>query len=116
MNTLRTVKLSKREKQVLSLLTSGLSHKEIADHISRTQSTVSNTVQNIKFKVGLSKDTELVSYYLAKRYGLDTSFDIIGRITQFVETTKFLSALICAINIITDSTAGVRFREATKSH
>ena len=63
--------LTRRENQVLELNATGLSAKEIADHISRSEFTVQKIICNLKEKIGLQKATELVAYYFCNRNGVD---------------------------------------------
>jgi DNA-binding CsgD family transcriptional regulator len=63
--------LTRREKQVLSLIAAGLSVKEIADHICRSEFTVQKIICNIKIKTGFQKATELVALYFCTRLNLD---------------------------------------------
>lgn len=54
--------LTKRELEVLKLLTEGLFNKEIAYHLSISEKTVKNHVSNIFKKIGVSDRTQAAVY------------------------------------------------------
>ncbi len=58
----RTTELTKRELEVLRLLTRGLLNKEIADQLSISEKTVKNHVSNIFKKMGVSDRTQAAVY------------------------------------------------------
>ncbi len=60
--------LSAREKEVLELILAGKSAKEIADHLSISVMTVYNHRINIKKKLGIRKDVDLIKYGIRKGY------------------------------------------------
>lgn len=57
--------ISDREKQVIKLISSGLSEKEIADRLCISHKTVRNHMDNIHRKLGLNKNIEILAYYIA---------------------------------------------------
>lgn len=57
--------ISEREKQVIKLLSSGLSEKEIADRLCISHKTVRNHMDNIRRKLCVNKNTEIIAYYVA---------------------------------------------------
>jgi NarL family two-component system response regulator LiaR len=61
-------KLTKREKEILSLMVEGLSNKEIANRLTLSTSTIQFHVTNILSKLGVSKRTEAI--YLALKQKL----------------------------------------------
>jgi NarL family two-component system response regulator LiaR len=61
--------LSERERQVLKLVGQGLSNKEIAHHLSFTESTAKAHVHSLLTKLSLSDRTQLALY--AVRHGLE---------------------------------------------
>ena len=65
--------LTRRENEILEYIAAGLSVKEIADHIGRSEFTVQTIICNIKLKTGLQKATELVAYYFCRKLDLDFS-------------------------------------------
>ena len=58
------VDLSKREIEVLKLVTNGKSLKEISDKLFISSRTVSTHKENIKHKLGLDNDVKLTLYAL----------------------------------------------------
>ena len=65
--------LTRRENEVLAYNAAGLSVKEIADHICRSEFTVQKIICNVKEKTGFQKATELVAYYFCQRLDFDFS-------------------------------------------
>jgi NarL family two-component system response regulator LiaR len=63
----KKIKLSKREKEVLSLVVEGLPNKEIAKRLFLSNSTVQFHVSNILSKLGVSKRTEAVYMALKEK-------------------------------------------------
>jgi NarL family two-component system response regulator LiaR len=63
----KKIKLSKREKEVLSLVVEGLPNKEIAKRLFLSNSTVQFHVSNILSKLGVSKRTEAVYVALKEK-------------------------------------------------
>ena len=57
--------ITKREKEIIELLAHGLSEKEIGEKLFISPKTVNNHLDNIRKKTGVSKNIELVAYYLA---------------------------------------------------
>jgi len=70
--------LTNRENQIFRLISAGFSAKEIADHIYCSSKTVEKTIDNIKKKTGMQKNTELVSLYFCGLMNL--SFDNFRKI------------------------------------
>jgi len=62
------IKLTKREKEILTLVVEGLSNKEIAKRLFLSNSTIQFHVSNILSKLGVSKRTEAA--YLALKQKL----------------------------------------------
>ena len=60
--------LTKRENEILAYTAAGLSAKEIAYRICRSEFTVQTVICNIKRKVGLQKSTELVAYFFCRHF------------------------------------------------
>jgi len=62
-----------RENEILTYTAIGLSAKEMAEKLHRSQETIRKTLSNIKQKLGLQKATELTAYYFCERMGKDFS-------------------------------------------
>jgi DNA-binding NarL/FixJ family response regulator len=60
-------KLTEREMDVLKLMTSGISNREIADALRLSEGTVRNHVSSVLSKLGVSDRTKAVLYALQKR-------------------------------------------------
>jgi two-component system, NarL family, response regulator LiaR len=63
-----SIKLTKREKEILALIVEGLSNKEIAKRLFLSNSTIQFHVSNVLSKLGVSKRTEAA--YLALKQKL----------------------------------------------
>ncbi len=61
------VELTPRERDVLALLTSGVSNRDIAEALSLTEGTVRNHVSNIFVKLGVRDRTSAVLQALSRR-------------------------------------------------
>lgn len=61
--------ISQREEQIVELLSHGLSEKEIADKLFLSARTVGNHLTNIRQKLGVNKNIEIVAYFLARLRG-----------------------------------------------
>ena len=68
------VGLSPAEHRVAECVCRGMTEKEIADEVYRSQHTVHTQMKNIYRKLGVRKDTELMWWMLCERLGL--MFDI----------------------------------------
>jgi DNA-binding CsgD family transcriptional regulator len=54
------IELTPREQEILSFIVQGLAHKEIADRLSLSESTVKNTLQGLFNKTGVRSRSQLV--------------------------------------------------------
>lgn len=61
--------ISKREKQIIEELSHGLTEKEIGEKLYISPKTVNNHLDNIRKKIGVTKNTELIAYYVANLKG-----------------------------------------------
>lgn len=61
--------ISKRENQVIEGLSHGLSEKEIGEKLYISPKTVDRHLDNIKKKIGVTKNIEIVAYYIATLRG-----------------------------------------------
>lgn len=59
--------LSDRELQIVDLMARGLSEKEIAEKLFVSPGTINNHTRHIREKLGVSKNTEVILYYIAKQ-------------------------------------------------
>lgn len=63
--------LSAREKEVLQLLTKGLTNKEIGNTLNIAENTVKNHIRNILEKLHLANRVQAATYALEKRIVAD---------------------------------------------
>ena len=61
--------LSKREVEVIVQVSAGLSEKEIASRLNMKIRTVRKHLENIRRKTGLTKNTEILGYWVASLNG-----------------------------------------------
>lgn len=59
--------LSEREKEIIRLISEGLSNKEIADSLFLSLGTVRNYISNILMKLNLRDRTQIVIYYYKRK-------------------------------------------------
>lgn len=87
--------ITKREKEIIELLAHGLSEKEIGEKLFISPKTVNNHLDNIRKKTGVSKNIELVAYYLASLRG--KKFDL-KLLREFGISIFILAMQICKLN------------------
>ena len=61
--------ISKREMEVMEELSHGLTEKEIGEKLFISPKTVNNHLSNIREKIGVTKNVEVVAYYIANLRG-----------------------------------------------
>lgn len=61
--------ITNREKEIIEYLSRGLSEKEIGDKLYISPKTVNNHLDRIRRKIGVSKNIEIVAYYIANLRG-----------------------------------------------
>lgn len=61
--------ISNRENEIIEELSHGLSKKEIGEKLFISPKTVDRHIDNIKKKIGVSKNIEIVAYYIATLRG-----------------------------------------------
>lgn len=66
--------ITPREKDIIEYLCHGMSEKEIGEKLYISPKTVSNHLDNIRRKLGVNKNIEIVAYYIANLRG--KKFDI----------------------------------------
>ena len=88
-------KLTPREREILGLLASGCSQKEIADQIQVSSFTVDVHIKNIKIKTGISKVTELVSLWYVRQYHISI-MDIPERLRRII-AAAMVALTLCGL-------------------
>lgn len=68
------VSISDRESKVIECLSHGLSEKEIGEKLYISPKTVKNHLNNIRRKLGVQKNIEIIAYYIANLRG--KNFDL----------------------------------------
>ena len=64
----RRMGLTRREQQLIPLLSQGLTNKEIANHFSLSEQTIKNHVYRMKHKIGAEDRLDIVQVYRAHGY------------------------------------------------
>lgn len=61
--------ISKRELEIIEELSHGLTEKEIGEKLYISPKTVNNHLDRIRKKIGVTKNIEIVAYYIANLRG-----------------------------------------------
>lgn len=87
--------ISKRENEIIENLSHGLSEKEIGEKMYISPKTVSNHLDNIRRKLGVSKNIEIVAYYIATLRG--KKFDL-KLLREYGISIFILFLNVCTLN------------------
>lgn len=87
--------ISKRETEIIEELSHGLSEKEISEKLYISPKTVSNHLDNIRRKLGVSKNIEIVAYYIATLRG--KKFDL-KMLREYGISIFILFLNVCTLN------------------
>lgn len=71
--------ITDREKEIIEYLCRGLSEKEIGEKLFISPKTVSNHLDNIRRKLGVSKNIEIIGYYVANYRGKKFSLELLRK-------------------------------------
>lgn len=93
-NSVKTL-FSERERQIAGLLARGLSEKEIAEELHISPATVNNHTRNMREKLHVNKNTELILAYIADVNHKKFS---IAEIRQFGVSIILILINICLFN------------------
>lgn len=96
--------LTPREREISELVAWGSSHKEIADKLHRSPSTIGNTLRKLYEKLGINKESELAAVVFCSKYGVDPENDPIGNVKRAISSLALLSLLIFQTLIGHDTT------------
>ena len=61
--------ISQRESEIIECLSHGMSEKEIGEKLYISPKTVNNHLDNIRKKIGVTKNIEIVAYHIATLRG-----------------------------------------------
>lgn len=61
--------ISNRENEIIECLSHGLTEKEIGEKLYISPKTVDRHIDNIKKKIGVNKNVEIIAYYIATLRG-----------------------------------------------
>lgn len=87
--------ISNRENEVIDCLSHGLTEKEIGEKLFISPKTVNNHLDNIRKKIGVTKNIEIIAYYIATLRG--KKFDL--KLLREYGISIFILALnVCRLN------------------
>lgn len=89
--------LTRREEQIIELVSHGLSAKQIGSRLFVSPETVRKTISNTKEKLQLHTSSELASYYWCKRLG-----------ASYYEARKLILTIPCILIMIVGGASSVR--------
>lgn len=84
-----------RERQIADLLARGFSEKEIAEHLHISPATVNNHTRNMRDKLHVNKNTELILTYIAE---VNCKKFSIAEIRKFGVSIILILINICLFN------------------
>lgn len=93
-NSVKTL-FTDREREIADLMARGLSEKEIAEHLHISPATVNNHTRNMRDKLHVNKNTELILAYIADMNHKKFS---ISDIRQFGVSIILILINICLFN------------------
>lgn len=93
-NSVKTL-FTDREREIADLMARGLSEKEIAEHLNRSPATANNHTRNMREKLHVNKNTELILAYIADVNHKKFS---ISEIRQFGVSIILILINICLFN------------------
>jgi DNA-binding CsgD family transcriptional regulator len=86
--------LSKTEQVYAELYAWGLTKKEIAQRLNRSEHTVRTQLQNVFLKAGVKKDTELSAWYFCSRFNISLDLSPLKRsLTAIVLLVLMLTSI-----------------------
>lgn len=87
--------ISNRENQIIEKLSHGISEKEIGETLFISPKTVDRHIDNIKKKIGVTKNIEIVAYYIATLRG--KKFDL-KLLREYGISIFILFLNVCTLN------------------
>lgn len=93
-NSVKTL-FTDREREIADLMARGLSEKENAEHLNISPATVNNHTRNMREKLHVNKNTELILAYIADVNHKKFS---ISEIRQFGVSIILILINICLFN------------------
>ena len=87
--------ISNRENQIIEGLSHGLTEKEIGEKLYISPKTVDRHIDNIKKKIGVNKNIEIVAYYVATLRG--KKFDL-KLLREYGISVFILFLNVCTLN------------------
>lgn len=88
--------ISAREKQIIETLAHGYTEKEIADQLCISPKTVSNHLDSIRKKIGVTKNTEIIAYYVATLRGKEFS---LHKLREYGISIFILFVNVCIVDV-----------------
>ena len=93
-NTQKVV-FTETELKVLKKMSAGLSAKEIAAELGMQVSTARKHIENIRSKTGLTKNTEILGYYISELTGKPFS---LAKLREYGIAVFLIFLNVCTLN------------------
>lgn len=87
--------ISQRESEIIECLSHGMSEKEIGEKLYISPKTVNNHMDSIRKKLGVTKNTEIMAYYVAALKG--KKFDL-KLLREYGISVSILFLNVCKLN------------------
>lgn len=71
------IQLTKREQEIIDCMSHGYSQKEIGDKLNIAPKTVSCHLESIRKKIGVTKNTEILAYFICQQRGKKFSLRLL---------------------------------------
>lgn len=71
------VHLTEREQEIIAWMSRGYSQKEIGDKLNIAPKTVSCHLESIRKKIGVTKNTEILAYFICQQKGKKFSLRLL---------------------------------------
>ena len=88
--------ISKRESEIIECLSHGLSEKEIGEKLFISPKTVKNHMDSIRRKLGVSKNIEIIAYYVATLKGKEFS---LKKLREYGIASFLIFVHVCRIDL-----------------
>lgn len=88
--------ISKREMEIIECLSHGMSEKEIGEKLFISPKTVNNHMDNIRRKLGVNKNIEIVAYYVASLKGKEFS---LSKLREYGIASFLIFIHVCRVDL-----------------
>lgn len=88
--------ITKRESEIIECLSHGLSEKEIGEKLFISPKTVKNHMDSIRRKLGVSKNIEIIAFYVATLKGKEFS---LKKLREFGIASFLIFVHVCRLDL-----------------